>query len=142
MTQNAAATKAPILPGNRHPFEVPGTFGRIVVTLANNSVGTRQHWMVEVTVAGRWVDETSRPFDTEDEARDHAREMVRRYYAETVEARREELRRYLAEQDGRRVRGMHDRAGIKAAEAELAELEDDQTRALRERLRNQFNQAA
>lgn len=121
---------------------IPGIRPQGSVNLANNSVGTREHWNVEVTIAGHYVDETSRPFATETEARDHARQMVRKYYAETVEMRRQELCRYLSEQASREGRGMHDRAGIKAAEAELAELEDDQTRALRERLRNQFNAAA
>ncbi len=135
MTTTSTA-KAPIAPGNRKPFSVPGTFGRTVVTLANNSVGTREHWNVEVTVGGAWVDATSRPFATEDEARTYARRMVREYHAAAVESRREELRRYLAEQDARRQRGMHDRAGVAAAEVELAGLEDDELAALRLRLRS------
>jgi hypothetical protein len=90
---------------------------------------------VYVTIRGRHIDRTSRPFATEGEARTYARSVVRDYYNQAVEARRQELRRYLAEQDGRRVRNMHDRAGVKAAEAELAELEDDETRALRDRVR-------
>ncbi len=53
-----------------------------------------------------------------------------------AETRAEALRRYLAEQDGRRARGMHDRAGVAAAEAELAALEGDELAALRERLRS------
>ncbi len=131
--------KAPIAPGQRKPFEVPGTFGRVVVTLANNSVGTRQHWNVIVTSGGAFIDATSRPFDNEDDARDHARRMVRHYHTEAVDNRRAELARYLAEQDQRSSRDMHDRAGIKAAEAELAEMEGDDMRNLRDRLRAQFN---
>lgn len=132
MTQNGAAAKAPI---------APGTFGRTVVTLANNSVGAREHWNVEVVVGGFWNND-SRPFATEAEARAYARDMVRKHHAAAAEARREELRRYLAEQDTRSRRGMHDRAGVKAAEAELAEMEGDDMRNLRDRLRAQFNEAA
>jgi hypothetical protein len=131
-------TPAPIAPGNRHPFPVPGTFGRTVVTLENNSRPGCEHWNVVVTIDGHYIDASSRPFATEAAARDHARKTVRHYYTETVEARREELRRYLQEQDTRSRRGMHDRAGVKAAEAELAEIEDGETRALRDRLRHQF----
>ncbi len=133
--------KAPIAPGNRHPHTVPGTHGRVVVTLANNSVATREHWNVEVVIGGFWNND-SRPFDNEDDARAYSRDMVRKHHRQAVEARQEELRRYLAEQDGRSRRGMHDRAGVKAAEAELAEMEGDDMRALRDRLRAQFNQAA
>lgn len=134
-------TKTPIAPGNRHPHTVPATHGRVVVTLANNTVETRQAWYVEVLIGGIW-NADSHGFDgptAETDARTHARDMVRKHHAAAVEARREELRRYLAEQDQRAQRGMHDRAGVKAAEAELAELEGDDIKALRDRLRAQFN---
>lgn len=142
-------TPAPIAPGTRLPYRIEGT--SYVVTVGNNSRGTTPIWKIVTTAGstGRLVEAYTKTYNCETTARGEARRLCKELYAEAhlggprpatldqaAEAREDratELRHLLATQDRRPV-GMRDRQAIAAAEAELAAIEDGDTRRLRAEL--------